>query len=239
MRIIPAIDIFEGRCVRLTGGIFDSRTQYPPEPASAARAFERSGARYLHVVDLEGAKEGRVVNWGSLERIRESTGAIVKVGGGVRTETEVYRLLGLGFDRVIVGSIALESPQLLAGWVARFGAEKFCIALDVKDGRLASAGWQHLHGSTIRHIVPQLAGLGLKLFLSTDIRRDGTLAGPNLPLYSSLVREFPDREWLASGGVRSVEDVAALARAGLAGVVIGKALYEGTVRLEDLKEYTC
>ncbi len=239
MRIIPAIDIYQGLCVRLTGGAFDARTEYPLEPASAAKAFDQAGAQYLHVVDLEGAKGGRVVNWTSLERIRAETGMVIQVGGGVRTEEEVERLISLGFDRIIVGSIALQAPGLLASWIGRFGPEKFCIALDVRDGAVASAGWQQLNGVTIRDVAPQFIGMGMRLFLSTDIRRDGTLAGPNVRLYSELVGEFPEVEWLASGGVRSIDDVPLVAKTGVAGIIIGKALYEGGIRLEDLKEFLC
>jgi phosphoribosylformimino-5-aminoimidazole carboxamide ribotide isomerase len=239
MHVIPAIDIFHDQCVRLTEGNFAMRTDYSFDPFLMAKRFVNAGATHLHVVDLEGAKEGCVVNWSSIEKIRQLNNLFLQVGGGVRTEAEAERLIALGIDRVIVGSIALRSFDVFQRWCVRFGSDRFCIAVDVKDGFLATDGWQEVGSKTIEEILPQFLEIGVRCFLSTDIRRDGTLSGPNIALYSSLVKAFPNVEWIASGGVRSHDDLRALEHAGVAGVVIGKAFYEGTLRLEEMLKPPC
>jgi phosphoribosylformimino-5-aminoimidazole carboxamide ribotide isomerase len=239
MQVIPAIDLYGGRCVRLREGKFSLRTDYGTDPCDFARKFADAGAARLHVVDLEGARAGRVMNWPTIARLASLDVALVQAGGGIRTEEDVARLLDAGVDRVVVGSVALQSPETVKGWAERFGAWKFCVAVDVKDGDLASNGWQTTGGATLAEVVTAMSGLGIRRFLSTDIRRDGTLSGPNVPLYQGLVKDYPAVEWLASGGVRSQEDVRELSSAGVAGVVIGKALLEGTLRVEELLEPPC
>ncbi|MBI1807119.1 MAG: 1-(5-phosphoribosyl)-5-[(5-phosphoribosylamino)methylideneamino]imidazole-4-carboxamide isomerase [Ignavibacteria bacterium] len=239
MQIIPAIDIIEGQCVRLVEGEFSTRTNYSNDPAVMAEQFLRAGARHLHVVDLEGAKEGRVVNWKSIERILSVKGLEVQVGGGIRADVDIDRLLRMGAARVVVGSVAVRSPETVKPWAEKFGAETLCIALDLKDGRLAYDGWQNVDARRLSDVVPVMLQSGINRFLSTDIRRDGTLAGPNLELYSMLVRTYPQAQWFASGGVHSVENVRALKSIGVAGVIIGKAFYEGTLRVEELIGASC
>jgi phosphoribosylformimino-5-aminoimidazole carboxamide ribotide isomerase len=234
MQIIPAIDIFQNSCVRLTGGIFADRTDYRLVPADVAKSFLRDGATYLHVVDLEGAKEGKVLNWKAIEAVAREAGAKMEVGGGIRTEKEIDRLLGFGIDKIVVGSIALQDPELLGRWIARFGSDRICVALDVRDGGIAYAGWREVGNETIGEVATRLIADGIRTFLSTDVARDGRLSGPNIALYSLLVRTFPGIRWLASGGVRTTEDVDALRGTGVAGAVIGKALYEGHLRLDEL-----
>ena len=234
MQIIPAIDIFENQCVRLTAGMFDSRKDYSLDPFEMARSFVQAGAEYLHVVDLEGAKEGRVVNWDSIEKILSIEGAVVQVGGGIRTEEEIERLIGLGADRIIIGSIAVRSQDLFTDWVRRFTPKRFCVALDLKDGKLAFEGWQQFDRTDFPGFISRMIVLGIDRFLSTDIRRDGLLAGPNVDLYKRLIADFPGVEWIASGGVSSKEDLRALEEAGVAGVIIGKALYEGKIKLDEI-----
>lgn len=234
MQIIPAIDIFENQCVRLTGGVFASRKDYSLDPYEMARTFVRAGASHLHIVDLEGAKDGRVVNWSSIEKILSLEDVAVQVGGGIRTEEEIERLIGLGAKRIIIGSIAVRSQELFYSWVKRFSPKLFCVALDLKDGKLAFEGWQQFDSSDLPGVILRMIDLGIDRVLSTDIRRDGLLAGPNLDLYRKLIGDFPAVEWIASGGVRSEEDVQALEEAGVAGVIIGKALYEGKIKLNEL-----
>lgn len=234
MQIIPAIDIFQNSCVRLTGGIFTDRTDYGLIPADVACRFLRDGATYLHVVDLEGAKEGKVLNWKAIEAVAENAGSKMEVGGGIRTGDEIARLLGYGIDKIVVGSIALQDPDLLGRWIARFGAGRICVALDVRDGGIAYAGWQEVGKETIETVASRLIEAGIQTFLSTDVARDGRLSGPNIQLYTTLVHAFPGIRWLASGGVRTKEDVDALRRSGVAGAVIGKAFYEGHLRLDEL-----
>ncbi len=239
MQILPAIDIFQGECVRLTQGLFSEKKQYRLQPEDAARAFLADGATYLHVVDLEGAKEGKVVNWESLAAVAAVAGERMEAGGGIRTDDEIERLVDLGIGRVVIGSVALRSPELLDRWLGRFGTEKLCVALDTNDGRIAYAGWQRVGEDDIDTAAVRLIRAGVTTFLSTDIARDGRLAGPNVPLYRSLRERFPGADWIASGGVRSLDDIDALAATGVAGVVIGKALYEGTMTLTDILRRTC
>jgi len=234
MFIIPAIDIFDGQCVRLVEGNFSRLKSYSADPEVMARQFLKAGMRHLHVVDLEGAKEGKVINWSAIDRILSVKGMEVQVGGGVRTENDVEMLLAAGVAFVTIGSVAVRTPELFEEWAKKFGAEKFCVALDVRDGQLAVGGWQQSDELTLPDAVQRIRKCGITRFLSTDIRRDGTLAGPNLELYSMLVHEYPDAQWLASGGVRSIEDLSALKNTGVAGVIIGKAIYEGTLQLKEL-----
>ena len=239
MYIIPAIDIYRSQCVRLVEGDFTKRTSYARSPFAAAEQFVNAGARALHIVDLEGAREGRIVNAFSIAKIRVLKDVEIQVGGGIRTDAAVDFLLGMEIDRVVVGSVALRAPELFASWVARFGPDKFCVALDLKDGEIAHNGWQHTDPSDFTATVDRLSRLGVKRILTTDIRRDGRLEGPNITLYKQLVETFPTVEWIASGGVRGKEDITALHTTGAAGVVVGKALHEGRVRLEDLLEMPC
>ncbi len=240
MQIIPAIDIYQNQCVRLTGGDFSSRTDYKLDPFEVASKYAKAGAQWIHVVDLEGAKNGAMMNLPAIVQIRTLKDTKIQAGGGIRSDADVERLITIGIDRVLIGSIALRSPEILERWIERFGGNRFCVTLDVKDGALAYNGWQSVGTQAIDDVVPRLIDAGVNRFLSTDIRRDGTLAGPNVQLYSSLVQKYPGVEWIASGGVRTKEDIQALSATGVSGVVVGKALYEGTIILEDvLKENMC
>mgnify|MGYP001253978530 CR=1 FL=1 len=234
MRIIPSIDIYQNRCVRLKQGDFSARTDYELEPSAMAGQLVHSGARHLHIVDLEGAKAGRIVNWHSIEKIRRIQEITIQAGGGVRTAEDVDRMLQSGVNRVVIGSVALRSPETLKLWIGRHGADAFCVAIDIKDGQAAYQGWQELDQSDLSGVIARLVDIGVSRFLSTDIRRDGMMQGPNLELYRTLIGEFPAVEWLASGGVRSKEDVRDLENVGVAGVIIGKALHEGAMDLRDL-----
>ncbi len=233
MQIIPAIDIYQNQCVRLTQGSFAHRTDYGILPVDVARRFLEEGARYLHVVDLEGAKEGRVINWKAIEEVAALAGGRMQLGGGIRTDTEVKRLFAHGINRIVLGSVALQQPDLLERWIAEYGAQRICVALDINDGKIAYSGWQVTGEQTIQNAATRLLGQGIRTFLSTDIARDGRMAGPNVSLYRSLVQEYPQAEWIASGGVRSRNDIEALRGTGVSGVIIGKALYEGSLTLRD------
>ena len=175
-----------------------------------------------------------MINWSSIEKIASIQGMEIQLGGGVRTESDIDRLRSINISYIIVGSIAIQSPETLNLWIEKYGAQQFCVALDIKDNQLAFAGWQELQNLQLTDVIQNLISLGISRFLSTDIRRDGTLAGPNTELYTSLVQQFPKVTWLASGGVRSIEDVQNLKAKGVAGAIIGKALYEGTIKLDQL-----
>ncbi len=234
MLILPAIDIFGGKCVRLTHGDFSTRKVYGPTPLEMAENFARDGAQWLHVVDLEGAKEGRLVNWEAIRSIAALQGVSMEAGGGVRSRADAEKLLEIGVDRVIVGSFALRYPAKFAEWTKACGPENFRVAIDLKDGRIALEGWQDLDDRPLADVIPPLVDLGIREFLSTDIGRDGTLAGPNVRLYSRLAEDFPNLRWFASGGVRSAADALDLKKTGVAGVIVGKALYEGSLALKEL-----
>ena len=239
MFIIPAIDIIQNSCVRLTEGSYSSVKNYTIAPEVMAKEFIDAGATHLHVVDLEGAKQGNVINWDALLAIRKLKGITLQFGGGVRSDADVHRLIDIGIDRIIVGSIALLSPNILQQWIERFGSERFCVALDFKDGNIATHGWQKITHSTYNDVVPGLIKIGVKNFLSTDIRKDGMMSGPNFELYKNLVSTFPSADWFASGGIHSLEDILQLKTTGVTGAVIGKALYEGKLRLKDILEMQC
>jgi len=239
MLIIPAIDIIKNSCVRLSEGSYSSVKNYAVAPAAMAQEFVDAGAKHLHIVDLEGAKTGSVVNWDSLLAIRELSGITLQFGGGVRTDADVKCLIDIGINRIIIGSVALLSPDLLQRWIDRFGADQFCVALDLKEGNLTTHGWQKLTQTTLNEIVPVLMKIGVRNFLSTDIRKDGMLSGPNVELYKNLVDTFPTARWFASGGVHSLDDIRKLKTTDVAGVVIGKALYEGTLQLKNALEMQC
>jgi len=239
MRVIPAIDIFDGKCVRLREGDFSTKRVYADDPLKAAERFIEAGARWLHVVDLEGAKEGRVVNWPQLSAILALEKVAVQVGGGVRTIEEASRLVASGAQRIIVGSVAIRAPRVFEEWVERHGPDRFCVAVDVKEGFLVTDGWQSKDDAPVDEVVRRIEALGVRAFLCTDVARDGTLSGPNAALYETLVSRFPSLEWIASGGVSTMDDLKALEKTGISGVVVGKALYEGTIRMEELAEFTC
>ncbi len=239
MQVIPSIDIINGQSVRLLKGDYGEQTTYSVRPAEVARQYASAGARSIHVVDLDGAKKGRVENWTTLYEILSFDGVEVQVGGGVRTEAEIEKLLKAGASRVVLGSLVVKSPELLDDLAGRFGPDRFCVSLDLKDGQIAYEGWLKSSRTTLEDLVRKGNECGIGCFLSTDISKDGTLRGPNTELYASLVQRFPGVHWLASGGVRSADDIRALKAAGVAGAIVGKALFEGLARLEDLLEAAC
>jgi phosphoribosylformimino-5-aminoimidazole carboxamide ribotide isomerase len=239
VQIIPAIDIIGGKCIRLAEGKFEARKEYGTDAVEMAKRFALNGAEFLHIVDIEGAKEGRVVNWQSIEGLGKLEGLRVQVGGGVRSDSDVEKLLSMGVQRVVIGSLAIRSPEKLKGWAERFGPDKFCIAIDLKNGEIAFSGWQRSAPVHLDTVIPGLAQSGFTSFLSTDIKRDGMMNGPNTEMYNNLVREFPQVNWLASGGVTSVEDLRSLKQTGVAGVIIGKAFYEGVLSYKECMKATC
>ncbi|MBI5463449.1 MAG: 1-(5-phosphoribosyl)-5-[(5-phosphoribosylamino)methylideneamino]imidazole-4-carboxamide isomerase [Ignavibacteriales bacterium] len=234
MLILPAIDLMQGKCVRLRQGDFSQQTTYTEPPADVAKRFCDAGLTQIHVVDLEGAKSGAIRNWEAIEAIL-ATGASVEVGGGIRTSDDIRKLVGLGACRVILGSVAAKSPELLGYWVKQFGAEKIVVGIDVRNNRVAVGGWMENSLLTPASLMPQLIQQGAATFICTDISHDGLLHGPNVEFFRSLRMMFPDISLIASGGVATIADVHALRALRLQGVVIGRAIYEGTLSLEELK----
>ena len=237
MNIIAAIDIMEGKCVRLTQGNFGKKKVYDEDPVDMARKFEDAGLEYIHVVDLEGAQTGAVVNWQTLEDIRANTALRIDFGGGVKTVEDVEALLDLNIDRINVGSVAVREPEKFIGWIDRFGADNFILSTDVKGNEIKVNGWQDKTGVTIYDIIQQYEPTGIKHVTCTDISADGTLGGPNFVLYKKLLNHFPKTKFIASGGVASMEDVENLKYIGVQGVIIGKAIYEGRLSLEQLAAF--
>jgi phosphoribosylformimino-5-aminoimidazole carboxamide ribotide isomerase len=242
MLLIPAIDLRNGRCVRLFKGDFNAETRYEMEPQELLVRYRSLGASWLHVVDLDGAKNGVLANRTTILSLAAQGGVKIQVGGGMRSAEAIEDLLNNGVARVVVGSAAIERPVDAAQWLARFGPERVCLALDVKIGAddkpfVRTRGWTEGTGLTVWRAIEPFLGVGLKHVLCTDIDRDGALAGPNLDLYRRALERFPQLAWQASGGVRDAADLAALAQVGVAAAVSGKALLEQRITSEELRPF--
>jgi phosphoribosylformimino-5-aminoimidazole carboxamide ribotide isomerase len=238
--VLPAIDLRNGRVVRLKQGDYAQQTTYAFDPRALARSYADAGAAWLHLVDLDGARGGSLDNLSVIEAIA-SDGMRVQAGGGVRAEPDVRRLFDAGVSRVVLGSLAIREPEMVAGWLASYGVERFTLALDTlqKEGAwtLPSAGWTEAESSTLDDLAPWYAERGAKHLLCTDIKRDGMLAGFNLDLYRYLATAVPSLAVQASGGVRSLDDIRAAREAGARGVILGRALLEG--RFSVAEALTC
>jgi len=243
MRLIPAIDLRGGRCVRLLQGRFDAETVYATDPAQIATMYLGFGARYLHVVDLDGARDGTRHNRDLVTALaHEDSGVAIQVGGGIRTREVAAELLATGVRRVVVGSIAVENPTEVAGWLTEFGADRLVLAFDVRlDDRgtpcLATHGWEQQTQTSLWDAVTTFARAGARHVLCTDVARDGALSGPNLTLYAEAARRFPEIAWQASGGVSTGADLRALADTGVASVISGRALLEGRIDAKELEPF--
>jgi phosphoribosylformimino-5-aminoimidazole carboxamide ribotide isomerase len=234
---IPAIDLRDGKVVRLFKGDYDQQTTFDVDPLDLARRYASDGATWLHVVDLDGARSGRFENLPTLTAIAASAALNVQAGGGVRDEQGVRRLLDAGVSRVVLGSVAIRDPEAVAAWIGRYGAERIVLALDTRfrDGqwRLPSAGWTAEEDRTLGDLLPFYEAAGARHLLCTDIDRDGTMTGPNTALYRHIARVAPTFDVQASGGVRSLDDVTALTLQGVAGVILGRALLQGEFTLAE------
>ncbi|HEX9614030.1 MAG TPA: 1-(5-phosphoribosyl)-5-[(5-phosphoribosylamino)methylideneamino]imidazole-4-carboxamide isomerase [Bacteroidota bacterium] len=234
MLILPAIDILNGRCVRLMQGDFRAPTVYSGSPAETARSFMEQGFSFLHVVDLDGARDGTVRNSAALQSLLAIEGLKVQAGGGIRTAGDVEKLLSIGVQRIVTGSVAVRDPESVLRWVREFGSDRFTIALDVRGDTVATNGWTTHDRQSLHDLITWYLESGVPSILCTDIERDGMLTGPNIGLYRRLLKDFPGIELIASGGISSLEDIRALQAAGVQAAVVGKALYEGAIRLQDL-----
>lgn len=234
MKIIPAIDLIDGKCVRLTQGDYRQKKIYNENPLGIAKSFEDAGLQFLHLVDLDGAKAGKVVNWDVVETLSAKTNLSIDFGGGIKTTNEITRLLAAGVKQVNLGSIAVKNPALVFQWIEQFGTEKIILSADVKDQLVQISGWQESAALTIREFVQKYSEHGIETVTCTDITTDGMLTGPNISLYKKLILEFPTIKWIASGGVSGIHDVRELESVGVDGVIIGKAIYEGKISLDQL-----
>jgi phosphoribosylformimino-5-aminoimidazole carboxamide ribotide isomerase len=226
IEIIPAIDIIDGKCVRLKGGDYDQKTIYGDDPVEVARGFEKSGFRRLHIVDLDGAAAGRLVNTAIVREICRSTSLLVDYGGGIRTRNDIITLLDAGVRQFTVGSLAARNKELVLEWLEEFGAERLILGADVKNGKIAVNGWKDTVESGLMDLIGSFIRRGLTSIICTDVSRDGMMSGPATELYKSVLNVFPDIDLIASGGVSNSADLKALEAAGVKSVIVGKALYE-------------
>jgi phosphoribosylformimino-5-aminoimidazole carboxamide ribotide isomerase len=233
IEIIPAIDLIDGRCVRLAEGDFDRKTEYADDPAAVARAFEAQGVRRLHVVDLDGARSGRVVNLAVLGAIAGSTGLTIDFGGGIKTDDDLRAVFDGGAAMASIGSIAVREPGKLRRWIEEFGPERFVLGADVRGRHLAIDGWRTDTDEEIIGFLRSWAADGIRRAFVTDIARDGMMSGPAVSLYAEIISAVPEIELIASGGVSSDADLSALESAGVGSAIVGKAIYEG--RISSLK----
>jgi phosphoribosylformimino-5-aminoimidazole carboxamide ribotide isomerase len=237
MQIIPAIDIIAGNCVRLSQGDYQRQTTYSTDPLTVARRFEDAGMQRLHLVDLEGAKAGEVVNLAVLEKIAAHTALQIDFGGGIHTYEAVEAVISAGATWVTVGSVAVKAKEKFSQWITRFGAERFMLGADVKGIHLAVSGWTE---TTDQEIVPFLehwTSAGIQQVFCTDISKDGLLSGPSLALYQEIIERHPGLFFIASGGVSSIEDLSALQELRCSGAIVGKAIYENKITLEQLANW--
>lgn len=234
IELIPAIDIIDGKCVRLTKGDYDSKTVYGDSPAEMARMFEQYGFRRLHVVDLDGAKSKHVVNLDALRSIAGSTGLTIDFGGGIKTEDDIRKAFDCGADMVTVGSVAVTDRDLFTGWLDTFGPERIILGADVRNGKISINGWREDTAEDITAFLDYYVGKGVRNVLCTDISKDGTMQGPAFGLYKEILKAFPDLNLIASGGVSGIDDIRRLEREGVPAVVFGKAIYEGKIDLHSL-----
>ena len=237
MQIIPAIDIIAGNCVRLTQGDYAQETRYRQHPLDVAKAFEQAGLQRVHVVDLEGAKAGKIMNASVLETIAAHTTLQVDFGGGIHTEAAVQQVIDAGATWVTIGSVAVKAKEKLNGWLDTFGVERFMLGADVKGTQLAISGWTETTDQEILPFIEYWASRGIRQFFCTDISKDGQLAGPSLELYQTILQRFPDIYFIASGGVSAMEDVMALEQIGCSAAIVGKAIYEKRITLQQLADW--
>jgi len=237
MQIIPAIDIIAGNCVRLTQGDYKQETIYSKYPLDVAKEFEQAGLQRLHLVDLEGAKAGKIVNAAVLETIATHTTLQIDFGGGIHSAAAVQQVINAGATWVTVGSVAVKDKEKLNNWLDTFGVEKFMLGADVKGKLLAVSGWTETTDQEIAPFIEYWISRGIRQVFCTDISKDGQLAGPSIDLYKSILQQFPELYFIASGGVSSMEDIIALEQIGCKGAIVGKAIYEKRVTLQQLAHW--
>ena len=234
MRIIPAIDIIDGKCVRLSKGDYDTKKIYNENPVEVAKEFEDFGIQYLHLVDLDGAKAKKIINQKVIENIAKNTNLIIDFGGGIRSEEDLQKAFDSGAKKVTLGSIAVVNPELCLAWLEQFGAEKFILGADCLDRKIKTSGWLENSETDVVDFIKEYQKKGFREVVCTDISKDGMLQGPSTALYQEII-ENSTIELIASGGISNIEDVQKMKEIGCAGTIIGKAIYEGRISLEDLR----
>jgi phosphoribosylformimino-5-aminoimidazole carboxamide ribotide isomerase len=237
MRIIPAIDIIEGQCVRLSKGDYDTKKIYNENPLEVAKAFEASGIEYLHLVDLDGAKSKHIVNHKILEKIASQTQLKIDFGGGLKSDKDLQIAFECGAQQITGGSVAVTNKSLFLDWIAKFGAEKIILGADAKDGKIATGGWVESSDLQIDNFISDFVNEGVEYVISTDISKDGMLQGPSVDLYKSILENNPKLKLIASGGISNLQDLEEVFQIGCEGVIIGKAIYENRISLKELEKF--
>lgn len=237
MLLIPAIDLIDGKCVRLTQGDYAQKKVYNDNPLEVAKMFEGAGIKRLHLVDLDGAKAKTITNQKVLELIASNTKLTIDFGGGLQSDRDVQIAFDSGATQITAGSIAIKNPDLVKSWMNKFGSEKIIVGTDSKDGKIAVSGWQEITEMTIEGLVDSYANPGIVYSICTDVAKDGLLQGPSFQLYERLQKQYPTINWIASGGVSSMDDLHQLKSLNMYGAIIGKAYYEGKITLTDIADF--
>jgi phosphoribosylformimino-5-aminoimidazole carboxamide ribotide isomerase len=237
MKIIPAIDLIDGKCVRLSQGDYSSKKEYHDDPLEMAKRFEGVGIQRLHLVDLDGAKAKKIVNAEVLERICAGTSLQVDFGGGIQSDKEIEKAFSLGAKQVTGGSIAVKNPALFEAWIANYGSQKIILGADAKNKKIAVGGWEETTSVDLIPFIKDYLAKGISYVICTDVAKDGLLQGASVDLYKEILQEIPGVKLIASGGVSSVADLEELEKIGVYGTIVGKAYYEGRVSLEELAAF--
>jgi phosphoribosylformimino-5-aminoimidazole carboxamide ribotide isomerase len=240
MEIIPAIDIIDGKCVRLTQGDFAQKTIYNEDPLEVALSFEAIGIKRLHLVDLDGAKSGKTVNFKVLEKIATKTKLSIDFGGGIKTDDDIETVFNYGADMATVGSIAIKNKALLSSWIKTYGANKLFLGADVKNEKIMISGWLETTIVSVFDFLKENLSEGVRQVFCTDISKDGLMQGPSIDLYKKILADFPSINLTASGGVSQLSDLATLKQIGCTGAIVGKAIYENRITMDEIKQFiTC
>ncbi len=237
MKIIPAIDIINGKCVRLTKGDYATQKIYNENPLEVAKQFEAHGIQYLHLVDLDGAKSGQIINYKILEKITSNTNLKIDFGGGLKSNKDVDIAFECGANQITGGSIAVKNPSLFEEWIQRFGNEKIILGADVSNGKIAVSGWQEESNEALTPFILNYQKKGIQSVICTDIAKDGMLEGPSFVLYKTILKEIKNIKLIASGGISTFDELPKLAEIGCHGVIIGKAIYENRISLKQLEKF--
>lgn len=237
MRIIPAIDIIEGKCVRLTKGVYDTKKIYGENPLEMAKKFEDSGIEFLHLVDLDGAKSGRIVNYKILETIAKNTKMQIDFGGGLKTNEDLKIAFENGAKKITGGSIAVKNQMLFQHWISKYGSDRIILGADVREEKIAVSGWSETSDLNVFSFLADYQQLGITDIICTDIAKDGMLEGPSFQLYEKIIKQFPNLNLIASGGVSKYSELTELKNIGCEGVIIGKAIYENKITLKELEKF--
>ena len=237
IEIIPAIDIIDGKCVRLSQGDYNRKTVYNEDPLEVAKEFEAHGIRRLHVVDLDGAKASHIVNYKTLERLASKTKLVIDFGGGLKSDDDLRIAFESGAKMVTGGSIAVKQPEVFLSWIEKYGSDRIILGADVKDKKISVSGWLEDTGEELIPFVRKFREKGIDKVICTDISRDGMLTGPSISLYKDLMEKIKDVYLIASGGVSNIGDIEQLQEAGIPAVIFGKAIYEGRIKLSNLTRF--